>query len=129
MIISIDPPYVLADRDDVIPPSEDGQSGDANDPAAVEAAIRAYLGPEIGNDPPTGYSVERICIDQGFAAARVTPDLSDRYEAFGMLLESQAGQWTVIIDGRSGVILSFLSAERRAELGIPADFACLPPAP
>ncbi len=100
----------------------------AEDPAAVETAIRAYLGPEIGNNPPTSYSIERICIDQGFAAARINPE-QERYDDFGVLLELQAGQWTVIVDGRSGVILDILSAELRAELGIPADFACLQPPP
>jgi hypothetical protein len=129
LLVSIYPFFVLADPDDGIRAPEAAQPTDpaAEDPAAVETAIRAYLGPEIGNDPPTSYSVERICIDQGFAAARVTPDLRERYEPFGVLLELQTGQWTVILDGRSGVILDFLSAERRAELGIPADFACLQP--
>lgn len=89
-----------------------------DDHAAIEAAVRAYTG-----ELSYAYTVEDICIDGDFATATVMPVERGMAESIAFVLQRSDGQWSVIFDGQG---MRLLGAAFRQELGIPADFACLP---
>lgn len=117
LIISIDPPIVLADADDVIQAPAGGNPPAADDNAAIEAAVRAHF----ANANYLLREVRIACIIDGTYTS--VNAIFEEVDSLALLLRKEAGSWVVVkVYPPPGPALLADPEGEMTRIGFPRDF-------